>query len=339
MADNVSLPASGVTCTADEVTYSGDTTKVQIVRQVFVSGSEGSKTLTEIVDVSGQYVQGSVAHDIAIAGNPVCAGGRASAAAPSDVSADGDAVRAWMLRNGAQASVLTAAGALIGGDATNGLDVDVTRIIPGTGATNLGKAEDAAHTTGDTGVMVLGVRNDANLAFADTDLDYAPISIHLGGNVNTMARRHLARVAVTSGGLTIATTAYVAGDTLGTQFTVAGCARASGGGGTIVGVVVISAADIIGAIDVVFTDSSITLAADNAAYAISDADALKIVGIAQLAGAFDIGNNRVAQVFNLAIPYVCSGGTSLFAGVITRAAHTFFAATTDLQLNVYVELN
>ena len=33
-----------------------------------------------------------------------------------------------MLRNGAQATVLTAAGALIGGDATNGLDVDVTRV-------------------------------------------------------------------------------------------------------------------------------------------------------------------------------------------------------------------
>lgn len=73
-------------------------------------------------------VVGDAAHDAAAAGNPVLVGGYASAAAPADVSADADAVRAWMLRNGAQAAVLTAAGALIGGDAANGLDVDVTRL-------------------------------------------------------------------------------------------------------------------------------------------------------------------------------------------------------------------
>jgi hypothetical protein len=72
---------------------------------------------------------GDVAHDaVATAVNPITVGGYASAAAPTDVSADGDAVRAWHLRNGAQATVITAAGALVGGDATNGLDVDVTRI-------------------------------------------------------------------------------------------------------------------------------------------------------------------------------------------------------------------
>ncbi len=219
-------------------------------------------------------------------------------------------------------------------------DVDVTSVVPGTGATNLGKAEDGGHTTGDVGVMALAVRNDADASFG-ADLDYTPLSTDAGGNQNVKARRDLVRVAVTSGGLTTGATAYTAGDQVGTQFTIAGCARASGGGGTIVGVIIISAADTIGAFDVVFTDSSITLAADNAAYAISDADALKIVGLAQLAGAFDIGNNRIAQVFNLAIPYVCRGGTSLYAGLIARAAiaATPFAAATDIQLNVYVERN
>jgi hypothetical protein len=73
-------------------------------------------------------VVGAAAHDAAVSGNPVLAAGRASAAAPTDVSADGDAVSAWRLRNGAAATVITAAGALIGGDAANGLDVDVTRV-------------------------------------------------------------------------------------------------------------------------------------------------------------------------------------------------------------------
>lgn len=50
---------------------------------------------------------------------------------------------------------------------------DITSITPGTGATNLGKAEDAAHTSGDTGVMSLGVRKDTAVALA-ADSDYQP---------------------------------------------------------------------------------------------------------------------------------------------------------------------
>lgn len=49
-------------------------------------------------------------------------------------------------------------------------DVDVLSVVPGTAATNLGKAEDGAHTTGDVGVMVLGVHNDADASFG-ADLD------------------------------------------------------------------------------------------------------------------------------------------------------------------------
>lgn len=76
----------------------------------------------------GASVTGDVAHDGVDAGEPVKIGGYASAAAPTGVSGDADRVNAWFLRNGAQATVVTAAGALIGGDAANGLDVDVTRL-------------------------------------------------------------------------------------------------------------------------------------------------------------------------------------------------------------------
>lgn len=53
-------------------------------------------------------------------------------------------------------------------------DVDVTSIIPGTGATNLGKAEDGPHTTGDVGVMGLAVRRDTASALG-ADNDYTPL--------------------------------------------------------------------------------------------------------------------------------------------------------------------
>lgn len=84
------------------------------------------------------FVQGTDQHDGGVQGRPVLIGGYASAAAPSSVTLDADMVRAWFLRNGAQATVITAAGALIGGDATNGLDVDVTRV---TGTVTVGATD------------------------------------------------------------------------------------------------------------------------------------------------------------------------------------------------------
>lgn len=247
MADNVAItPGSGAIAAADEATYSGDTAKIQLVRLVHVTGTEGSKTVSELV-----------------------------------------------------------------------------------------QAEDAAHSDGQPGFMMLGVRNYAG---AGADGDYSAINVNEEGAVVAEVRPRMVRVSVQSAGLTIAATAYTAGDQVGTQFTIAGAARASGGFGYITGVTLISAADIIGAYDVVVTRASVTLAADNAAYAISDADALNVVGVIQLSGAFDIGNNRVAQAQNLRIPYDCSGGTSLFAGLITRSGHTFFGAVGDLQLIFHLEL-
>ena len=53
---------------------------------------------------------------------------------------------------------------------------EVTSLLPGTGASNLGKAEDAQHTSGDVGVLSLGVRADTAASTATTDGDYtAPI--------------------------------------------------------------------------------------------------------------------------------------------------------------------
>lgn len=60
-------------------------------------------------------------------------------------------------------------------------DVDVLSVVPGTGATNLGKAEDAAHTTGDTGVAAWGVANEAQSTFA-ADGDYIPHATDTKGN-------------------------------------------------------------------------------------------------------------------------------------------------------------
>ena len=199
-------------------------------------------------------------------------------------------------------------------------------ITPGSGVTV------AADDCGAPGYVQLfklayGANGDATQVGANaTGLDVA-------------VRRGTVRVSVQSSGLTTGSTAYSAGDQVGAQFTIAGAARATGGTGRIKSVLLISAADIIGAFDVAFSRASITPAADNAAFAISDADALALVALVQLAGSFDLGANRIAQAFNLDIPYDCSGGTSLYANLITRVGHTFFGAETDLQLVVFVELD
>lgn len=73
--------------------------------------------------------------------------------------------------------------ALIAGDATNGLDVDVTRVIPGTSATHLGKAEDAAHSSGDTGVLALTVYRSTPSQGAGTTADYSTLNTDQDGRL------------------------------------------------------------------------------------------------------------------------------------------------------------
>lgn len=60
-------------------------------------------------------------------------------------------------------------------------DVDITSVVPGVAATSLGKAEDAVHVSGDTGVMALSVSNEAQSSFG-ADGDYTPQATDTKGN-------------------------------------------------------------------------------------------------------------------------------------------------------------
>ena len=64
-------------------------------------------------------------------------------------------------------------------------DVDVTSIVPGTGATNLGKAIQSAQGTTDTGVPALVVRNDTLADLSGADGDYAPLQVNASGALYT----------------------------------------------------------------------------------------------------------------------------------------------------------
>ena len=124
--------------------------------------------------------------------------------------------------------------AAIAGDATNGLDVDVTRVIPGTGATHLGKAEDAGHTTGDSGVFVLGVRRDAPATGTSTDVDYASINLDATGLVWA---RQPPRVRTTLCDLVTQASAIAVNDQLVDEFRFDSASLVANGSLLIVGLV------------------------------------------------------------------------------------------------------
>ena len=64
-------------------------------------------------------------------------------------------------------------------------DVDVTSVIPGVGATNLGKAIQSAQGATDVGVAALVVRNDTLADLSGADGDYSPLQVNASGALYT----------------------------------------------------------------------------------------------------------------------------------------------------------
>jgi len=78
--------------------------------------------------------------------------------------------------------------------------VQVTSNIPGTGNTNLGKAANAAFVAGDTGVSMLGVRNDSLAATINTlDQGYGYFAVNGNGAIYIVGATVAASSTYTSG--------------------------------------------------------------------------------------------------------------------------------------------
>jgi hypothetical protein len=83
-------------------------------------------------------------------------------------------------------------------DATGKLYVNAA-ITAGSTATDLGKAEDAAHASGDVGVMMLTVRKDTAAATAGSDGDYQPPITDANGRLHVLPAGNVAHDGVDSG--------------------------------------------------------------------------------------------------------------------------------------------
>ncbi len=89
-------------------------------------------------------------------------------------SGGSNATAVFVARN---APVQTSPVSTVSANQSGAWSVSVSAITPGTGATGLGKAEDAAAANGDTGIFELGVRRDTLADRTSADGDYSERSV------------------------------------------------------------------------------------------------------------------------------------------------------------------
>lgn len=198
VGSKVSANSVPVVIASDQAAYAVTIANLDVALSTRLKPADTLTAVTTVTNLTG----GTTAHDApAVAINPVLIGVYASAAAPADVSADNDAVRLWALRNGSLVAQSAYAGVLatvnngiagtgvpritLASDSTGNIATIGTSVVPGTGATHLGKAEDAAHTSGDTGVMALSVRTDVLAAQSTATADYQALQSDAYGRLST----------------------------------------------------------------------------------------------------------------------------------------------------------
>lgn len=154
----------------------------------------------------------------------------------------------------------------------------------------------------------------------------------------TVTHQESYELSAASSGLTTASTAYTAGDQVGAQFSLSNASTVSGGIVWITGVRLFDKADIIGAYEVMFAGSSMTVASDNAVFSLDDTNGELVKWVVPCAQAYDLGTCHMAQAANLALPVKLSA-TTLYATLRCSVGHTFFGATSDLVLYVNVSID
>lgn len=189
-------------------------------------------------------------------------------------------------------------------------------------------AEDAQHTTGDTGLVMMAVREDTPVNLSGTDNDYEPLQVSNG----LLWVRPLGLLVQCQTDVTLPTSSvYAAGDAISDStsaptaggFTLTGAARVSGGAGIIMSMNIALSSDPATRLsgEILIFNQSVTAINDNAAFVVSDTEIKTCVGIVPFS-CFDAGNNQYAMVTGLNIPFVCSGSANLRFLIRARNAYT-----------------
>lgn len=219
------------------------------------------------------------------------------------------------------------------------MEVDVQDITPGTGATDLGKAEDGTPANGETGVEVFGIHRASPTASATTAGKFGPAHINLAnGAWYADLIASTSRVCVT---ITPDTNIFAASDIVGPAagasglLTFANVFRAVTLAGLLSNATVVNS-EVDGiAFDMCLfnADPSASTVAANGPFTLNAADKQKLLGC------FSVSDGRAFAAYEeyQAQPNVKlkSASTSLYAILRTTGAPTWAAAqTVDVCLTV-----
>ena len=236
------------------------------------------------------------------------------------------------IRNASNTIVLLEATEIVTGTVTSySIAHNLTGIVPGTSGTSIGKAEDAAHTTGDVGVMWLGKRTDTRAVSAGTDGDYAVPGLNAYGDIYVQASQ---KRAVFTAVPTTAAGTYAVGDVVGTLMTNTDAVRASGLSGVIENIVINDKANVISNLDLVLFSANPTAStfSDNGVYTVNVADWDKIMAVVNVDNSYAATGNRTLQYCPPGgIPFVAVGSAIIYAVLVCRTSF-ILASATDLKV-------
>lgn len=226
----------------------------------------------------------------------------------------------------------------IGGDATNGLDVDVTR-MPGTAAEGAALPSAFVVVAGDDGTDTQPIQLSAT---GDLKVTLDSETVQLAASTNNIGDVDvLSMPAVQTYGTTFScstditrpadTTAYAVNDALSDStsaptsggFTFTSAARQSGGSGIILGAMICTSNDAGTLLqgEIIVFNQSVTNVNDNAAFAVSDSEIKTFVCKIPFT-LEDMGNNGAYYVPNLNYPFTCVGTANLRFLVRVKNAYT-----------------
>lgn len=248
-------------------------------------------------------------------------------------------------------AVTAGSGTTMATDDVGGVHYPLVKLAVGTedSAVRIGQLEDAAHASGDAGIMALAVRNDAGTAFA-ADGDYTPLMVDSAGRlyVNVAAgtlalsgEDHIGEVGGNTTVIritpTVSTSIYAALDIIGGTQTLTSAMRVSGGSGVLQTITVADDDNEKVALEILLFDSAPSggTYADQGALAHAAGDIDKFLGKVSIASSDYVtvvtGSLAVATK-TVGLPVKAVGSANLYAIILVGSGTPTYTATSDLDL-------
>jgi hypothetical protein len=139
---------------------------------------------------------------------------------------------------------------------------------------------------------------------------------------------------------TVSTSAYAAGDLIGTKLTFTDAARVAGGSGVVLSAALTDLDKQDKETDLILFDTnpSNTTFTDNAAFDVHDTDLLDVIGVVtfDVADYTDFSDNSVATDKNLGIGFNLTSGQDLYGALIARGTPTYSTTADAISTRIFV---